>query len=217
LFSIIAHDVKSPVYALRTLFSNAQRYNLPAEEVKGLIPEVIGELNNSINLMENLLQWAKSQMNTTVLHSQEVSIPKLAEEVIQPLNLQARTKEIDIQLEMDTDAKLFINKEMLAMVLRNLVSNAIKFTPKKGTITVGINDMQDCVEIYVQDTGIGMSNETLQKINGAEYYTTNGTAGENGTGLGLVLCREFLQKSNSSLHIESKPGDGSIFSFSLSK
>jgi two-component system, sensor histidine kinase and response regulator len=99
--------------------------------------------------------------------------------------------------------------------LRNLVSNAIKFTPEDGYVTVGFEKKHDKIVIYVDDTGVGMAPELIEKINLNEFFTTHGTAEEKGTGLGLMLCKEFLTKNNSSLHISSQPGDGSRFSFEL--
>jgi two-component system sensor histidine kinase/response regulator len=101
------------------------------------------------------------------------------------------------------------------LVLRNLLSNAIKFTPQQGTIEVGVNQLNSFVEVYVQDSGTGISKEALLKINENNFYTTKGTASESGTGLGLMLCKEFLAKNGGQMHIESEIGKGSVFSFTL--
>jgi signal transduction histidine kinase len=104
---------------------------------------------------------------------------------------------------------------MINLVLRNLISNAVKFTPENGRIAIGVNQLSYFAEVYVQDTGMGISAEALQKINESNFYTTKGTASESGTGLGLMLCKEFLAKNGGQMHIESKPGEGSTFSFTL--
>ena len=106
---------------------------------------------------------------------------------------------------------------MIHLVLRNLLSNAIKFTPEKGHIEVGLNNFESFVEVYVHDSGVGISEEGLQKIKQQIFYTTTGTSSETGTGLGLMLCNEFLTKNGSQLQIESKVGEGSLFSFALPK
>jgi len=106
---------------------------------------------------------------------------------------------------------------MIHLVLRNLISNAIKFTPQCGTITVGATESGSFAEVFVQDTGMGISPEALKKINSNLFYTTKGTLSESGTGLGLMLCKEFLHKNNGRMHIESKVGAGSLFSFTLPK
>ena len=104
---------------------------------------------------------------------------------------------------------------MINRVLRNLISNAIKFSPSGAKIFVGTFDQQKVTEVYVKDSGKGISDEELKKIGSQEFYTSNGTAHEQGTGLGLMLCKEFLAKNNGKLRIQSEPGKGSVFSFIL--
>jgi signal transduction histidine kinase len=104
---------------------------------------------------------------------------------------------------------------MVRLVIRNLLSNAIKFTPVSGTIVVGVSESFSTVHVFVQDSGKGISREDMKKINKNIFYTTYGTENENGTGLGLMLCKEFLAKNESQLIIESEPGKGSTFSFYL--
>jgi two-component system, sensor histidine kinase and response regulator len=104
---------------------------------------------------------------------------------------------------------------MIHLVLRNLISNAIKFTPARGNISVGASELASFTEVYVQDSGNGIGQKEMKKINNQEFYSTNGTASEQGTGLGLMLCKEFLVKNDGCLRIESEPGKGSIFSFTL--
>ena len=105
--------------------------------------------------------------------------------------------------------------DMIHLVLRNLISNAIKFTPPGGHISVGATELAAFTEVYVQDSGKGISQKEIKKINDQEFYTTNGTAHEQGTGLGLMLCKEFLAKNDGHMRIESELGRGSIFSFTL--
>lgn len=215
LFSVISHDLKSPMYALRNLFRNVQQYNMAAHEVKALVPEVLNDLNYTIGLMENLLQWSKSQMNAHKVAKEEVDISGQIEEVMYGLRLQAEAKQITIEHQVEGPVLVCTDRDVVNLVLRNLLSNAIKFTPQGGSIYLGANDMGTFVEVYVQDTGLGMNKETLKKINQNNGFTTKGTASESGTGLGLMLSREFLAKSGGQLHIESEPGQGSIFSFTL--
>ena len=215
LFSIIAHDLKMPMYSLRNLFRTIQQEDVPPRKIKAMLPDMINNLNFTTGLMENLLQWAKCQMHAEGVNIQTLDITKIAGEVIELLQLQAMAKQLTIDWQVKDPVLLLGDKDMISLVLRNLVSNAIKFTPASGIITIGINEMPDCAEIFVADTGRGISNEALQKISRNDYFTTNGTAHEPGTGLGLMICKEFLLKNNSQLCIESEPGKGSIFSFSL--
>ncbi len=215
LFSVVSHDLRSPLYALRNVFQNINKYNLPADEVKNMVPEMVSDLNYTIGLMENLLEWSKNQMQTDAVRPSEVNVSEMIGQVIQLLRLQAEAKEVYITSRNKEPIMVYADRDMINLVLRNLISNAIKFTPQKGNIEVGINDLSEFAEIYVQDSGIGISKDALKKINSNNFYTTKGTASESGTGLGLMLCKEFLNRNGGQMHIESKPGKGSIFSFTL--
>ena len=203
------------MYALRNLFNDTQKYNVPAENLKKMMPEVVKDLNYTVGLMENLLQWAKSQMHAEAVKTGVVDVTKLITEVMQLLRLQAEAKKIYIEPKITTPVFVSADKDMINLVLRNLISNAIKFTPENGHIAIGATELSSFVEVYVQDTGLGLSSEALEKINGNDFYTTKGTASESGTGLGLMLCKDFLNRNGGQMHIESEIGKGSTFSFTL--
>ncbi|MFL5809919.1 MAG: sensor histidine kinase [Flavisolibacter sp.] len=215
LFTVIAHDLKSPMYALRNLFRNMHQQNMPAEDMKALVPEVLMDLNYTIGLMENLLQWSKTQMQSNSIRPEELDISQLITDVSHLLRLQAEAKQIYVNCKINGSVHVLADKDMINLVLRNLLSNAIKFTPQMGMIEIGVNDLNSFVEIYVQDSGTGITKDALQKINENNFYTTKGTASESGTGLGLMLCKEFLAKNGGKMQIESELGKGSIFSFTL--
>ncbi|HTI11288.1 MAG TPA: HAMP domain-containing sensor histidine kinase [Puia sp.] len=218
LFSVIAHDLKAPLYALRNLFRNVVQYDLPGDEIKILIPEVVNELTYTTGLMENLLQWAKSQMQAEAIKPQLLDIAKITQEVLQLLRLQAEAKHIYIHSGIERPVYVYADKDMINLVLRNLLSNAIKFTPEEGTVSIDAREMRSHIEIIVHDTGTGISQDNLQKLMVEDiYYTTKGTEGEAGTGLGLMLCKEFLSKNGGRMHVQSEPGKGSTFSFTLPK
>lgn len=216
LFSVISHDLKTPMYALRNLFSNMQQYDLPPEEVKSLIPDVVNDLNYTTGLMENLLQWAKNQMRSDTTHPQVIDVTTLANEVCGLLRLQAEAKHIHLNCTMKLPVEVYADRDMVHLILRNLLSNAIKFTHEDGEVSILAQDKGNMIEVSVKDTGVGMDEETLQKLFN-EYYTSKGTANENGTGLGLMLCKEFLTKNGGTMHIASEVGKGSVFSFTLPK
>ncbi len=215
LFSIIAHDLKSPIYALRNLFRNMQQYDLPAEEIKGMVPEVVTELTYTTSLMENLLQWARSQMRADSIKPQFIDLSVMIKEVTRLLRLQAETKEIYVNQSGDPAVTAFADKDMISLIVRNLLSNAIKYTPDQGTIDIGARRSDRVVELFVRDTGMGISDEALRKIEENNFYTTKGTAGEAGTGLGLMLCREFAVRNGGELLIESRSNEGSLFTVKL--
>ena len=215
LFSVIAHDLKTPMYALRNLFRNMQQYDLPGDEIKVMIPAVVTDLNYTTGLMENLLHWAKSQMQSDALRPQTLEVTALINEVMQLLRLQADSKKVYIESKINEPVYIYADKDMVNLVLRNLLSNAIKFTPENGYIFLGANPADEFVEIFVQDTGTGMSSDAMKKINANNFFTTKGTANESGTGLGLMLCKEFLAKNGGRMFVESEIGKGSVFSFTL--
>lgn len=217
MFSIISHDLKAPLYAIRNIFKNVQEKNMSISELKQAVPDIQEDMNYVVGLMDNLLQWAKAQMETNALFPQEVDIKQSIQEAIHQLHLQAKAKQISIIEEVPSSYFTHVDKDMVSVIIRNLLSNAIKFTPEKGSITIGITDHSSFIEVFVIDKGSGISNEALQKINSKTFFTTSGTSSETGTGLGLMLCKEFLERNGSNLHIESKPGIGSTFSFSLKK
>lgn len=217
LFSIIAHDLKSPLYALRNLFKNVQLYDLPGEDIKLLVPEVVNELTYTTGLMENLLQWAKSQMQAESVKPQLLDIARITGEVLQLLRLQAEAKRIYINSKIEQPVYVYADLDMINLVFRNLLSNAIKFTPEEGSILIEAREMRSHIEVLVQDTGTGISQEGLKRLMEANYYTTRGTEGEAGTGLGLMLCKEFLSRNGGEMRIESEPGKGSTFAFTLPK
>ena len=217
LFSVIAHDLKSPMYALRNLFYHIQRHNLPVSELRKMIPDVVNDLNYTTGLMENLLLWAKSQMLSSQAQMEDLNISLMIQETIQLLQLQANAKNIALRNNVEGNYFVYADKGMISLVIRNLLSNAIKYTPEKGMICVDLEETHEHTQVFVEDTGIGLSEEAIAKINQNNYFTTPGTASEAGTGLGLMLCKEFLQKNGGQLNIKSKPGKGSVFSFSLSR
>jgi two-component system, sensor histidine kinase and response regulator len=215
LFSVISHDLKAPLYGLCSLFDNMQKQDMPATEIKAFVPDIKNDLNYALSLMENLLHWAKGQMQADHVRPQEINIKDIIDEVLHVLHLQAKAKEIHIENKVTHPVYAWADKDMINLVLRNLISNAIKFTAPGGHISIATGKLLSFAEVYVQDSGAGISAAEMNKINEQEFYSTNGTAQEQGTGLGLMLCKEFLVKNGSRLRIESEPGKGSTFSFTL--
>ncbi|MES1224529.1 MAG: HAMP domain-containing sensor histidine kinase, partial [Bacteroidota bacterium] len=191
-----------------------QQQNLPASEIKQMLPEVVADLNYTTGLMENLLQWAKSQMQANTIFPQRFDIAETYNEVVHALRLSAKSKTITIGNNFSEPLYVYADKDMINLVLRNLISNAIKFTPEKGKIFIRANNQDGCAEISVMDTGIGISKENLDRLF-KEFYTSNGTSNESGTGLGLMLCKEFLNKNDGAITVKSEEGKGSTFTFTL--
>jgi two-component system, sensor histidine kinase and response regulator len=215
LFSVISHDMKTPMYALRNLFRSMQQLDMSGEEIKGIIPDVVTDLNYTTGLMENLLHWVKSQMQSASVSPSELDMEEITDEVMNVHQLQASTKKISIVRELDESFNVFADRDMVTLVLRNLLSNAIKFTPEKGKIIIRLKNESPYCRVSIADNGIGMDQEALKRIQENNYYSTHGTAKESGTGLGLMLSKDFLARNGGSLLIESESGKGSVFSFTL--
>jgi len=180
-----------------------------------MVPEVVNELTYTTSLMENLLQWARSQMRADTVKPQVIDLSEQIAEVNRLLRLQAEAKHIKVKLSGDPSVLALADKDMVSLILRNLLSNAIKYTPEHGNIEIGARKQHVGVELFVRDTGMGIGEGELEKIKSNSFYTTKGTAGESGTGLGLMLCREFAVRNGGELQIESQPGQGSFFTVKL--
>ena len=217
LFSIVSHDLKTPLYALRNLFTELQAKRISAKEMNELVPQVVKDLHYATGLTDNLLHWAKSQMHSGAAYPQVLNVSGIIGEIVQQQRLQAELKEIQINARLEEAFYIYADMDMISLVIRNLLSNAIKFTPRQGSVSIGANETGSYIEIYITDTGAGMETDVLEKIRSNSYYSSRGTANEPGTGLGLMLCKDFLVKNNGQLHIESTPGQGSTFSFTLPK
>lgn len=211
LFSVISHDLKSPLYALRNLFRTMQQYDMPAEEIKKFIPEVVKDLHYTTGLMENLLLWVKSQMQVNVINPQIMEVSGLIREATDLLRLQAQSKQIELCFIDNGPIYIYADRDMISLVIRNLLSNAIKFTPLKGKVQITITETEAMVEIAVTDTGVGMSEEVVKRLFENTFRSTKGTDNETGTGIGLMLCKEFLTRNGGEIKVTSQPGKGSRF------
>lgn len=141
LFSVIAHDLRTPMYALKNLFRNIEQYDMPAEEVKMMIPDINQEMQFTTNLMENLLQWAKSQLQAAAAHPEELNLAMLTQEVVGQVRLQASGKSIQVKNRLQENKLVWADKDMTQLVLRNLVTNALKFTPENGQVEIGSREL----------------------------------------------------------------------------
>jgi len=218
LFSIIAHDLRSPFTSLLG-FSDMLVKQLP-EMSESEIKEISGFIYTSAvqanRLLENLLNWARVQQGRIRFEPSRLSIGAIYAEVLDAFGEIARAKQIEIKCEHVLDADVFADGDMLASVLRNLISNALKYTPRGGVITLASGLKDTDVEISVEDTGIGMSPELLSKLFKSDFdHVRKGTENEVGTGLGLLLCAEFMQIHNGRIAVVSEMGKGSRFMLTL--
>lgn len=216
LFSVIAHDLRSPFITLQGLLTLFKDGVLPVEKVTELMVQLNVNVDYTVNLVTNLLQWASSQMNGVTVNPVTFKLNSLLDEVLEGIKQPATDKKITvINNTVTKDLFVFADKDMVHLVARNLLSNAVKFCRPGDSITVIAEQKNDYIEVCVADTGCGITPEALQKINSGESITTFGTSKEKGTGLGLLLCKDFISRNNGTFSIESEPGKGSRFYFTL--
>lgn len=217
-FSIISHDLKGPLNSLTSFSGLLINYfdSLSKEEIQTLAKDLDKSLKNLFALLENLLEWSRSQTGAIEFKPEAFNLAELVQENIDLLSAQAGTKEITLRYADPQPVMVMAHKNSVTTVIRNLISNAIKFTPKGGTITVSATKSSEEALISVADSGVGMSKEVIDKIFRIDAkHSTKGTADEKGTGLGLVLCKDFVEKNNGSIGVQSEEGKGSTFYFTL--
>lgn len=219
-FAIIAHDLKNPIHAI-TLSAETLIYNfkkMDAESLVSLIKSIHKSGDHLSNLLENLLLWSRSQRGKISYTPIKTRINDLIENTQKHLDIQAEKKNITINNNAEKDYWIEIDPNMMQTVFRNLISNAVKFSNENGTIDVNITDNNSNLEVEIKDNGIGISEEDLNKLFRIDiHHTTIGTKNEAGTGLGLILCKEFIEKHGGNIRVDSKINQGSSFKFTIPK
>ncbi len=219
-FSIIGHDLKGPVNSLTSFLNLLKNHSskLSEEEIKNLASDLDISIKNLHSLLENLLTWARTQTNNIELKAENLNMGKLVSRSVQLLQHQAQNKDIEIKLAGNMESKAYADRNTIETVIRNLISNAIKFTHPHGVIEISVNEWKDVVEVKVKDNGVGMTQEVMDKLfKIGNKHTTPGTNKELGTGLGLVLCKEFIENNDGFIWVNSTVGEGSEFIFTLPK
>lgn len=217
-FSIIAHDLKSSFNAMlgfsELLVSDFDKYGI--EQQKRFMNILHTSIKNTFKLLENLLVWAQSQTRAIDFHPESENLYLIITEILDLMEPLAEKKSINLKNEILPDIFIYADKYMLSTILRNLISNAIKFTPKHGLVNIKanktlIND-KHYIKISIEDNGVGISEEVqTQLFNICKNISTKGTENEEGSGLGLVLCKGFVEKHEGKIWVESKLGKGSTF------
>ena len=219
-FSIIAHDIKNPLTVTIGFSDILKQYyhELDEDEIISLIDGINTSSKNLLKLLENLLDWSRSQTGRIKFEPTRIDISLIVSSIIALLLESAIAKNIKLTSTIKSNTYVFVDINMITTVLRNLISNAIKFTNSGGHIIIDSNDNKDFLTISVSDDGVGISEENQKKLFRIdEQYTTTGTNEEIGTGIGLILCKEFIEKHNGKIWVESKIGEGSTFFFTLPK
>jgi len=217
-FSIIAHDLRNPFNSIIGL-SGLLRENISSYDTNRIlqfVEAIHSGSQNAFKLLENLLDWSRTQTGRIEFCPESISIESLFTETIETANSLAENKSIILSFKLNQKIIVYADRNMINTVLRNLISNAIKFTHKYGRVTLSCYLKESMVVISVTDTGVGIESENIAKIFDIGEKNTNvGTDNEHGTGLGLLLCKEFVEKHNGDIWVESEVGKGSTFKFTL--
>jgi signal transduction histidine kinase len=219
-FSIIAHDLKSPFNAIigfsEILIEQVQEKNYEyAMEYAVIIQD---SSKRAMDLLMNLMEWSRSQTGRMEFNPEPLEVVGVIRDVIALLNDTAKQKSITITTNTPDSAQVIADKAMVATILRNLISNAIKFTERGGKIVISAQQNTAELIVAVQDNGVGMSKEIIDKLFRIDVnHSTLGTQSEKGTGLGLILCKEFIEKHGGKIWVESEEDKGSKFVFSIPK
>jgi signal transduction histidine kinase len=213
-FSIISHDLRGPLGAIigatELLMKIIETGN--SEKIKITVDMLNNAGIKTYKLLENLLEWSKMQTGKIVFNPEPFHLEPLISEVVQLLKNNADQKSITIDIKISGHTQLIADTNMIYSMLRNLLSNAIKFTPRGGSVVIEVLPEETNIEISVSDTGVGMEKDLVDKLFYiGEKTNREGTENEEGTGLGLLLCKDFVDKHGGKILVESEPGRGSIF------
>lgn len=218
-FSIIAHDLRSPFTSILgfSRLMHEEYDDFSDDERKMMIKQILSSTESTFQLLDNLLTWAKSQLGRVSFNPEFFDMGPLVNEALVLASAQAKIKDISLRAMLMDKAIVFADVNMIRTILRNLLSNAIKYTFAGGTITVETSRVKDKINICVTDTGTGIEKSTLNALFSLDkkVCSMKGTANEKGSGLGLILCKEFVEKNGGTITVESHQDKGSKFSFTL--
>jgi len=215
MLAIISHDLRSPLASMKGMLYLLREDELSRKEIDEMATELELSLNQNLSMMDNLLAWARQQMSGLAIDLQTVNAREITEEVIESYNFQAQHKSISLENKVPEMLLVKADFNLLKLILRNLISNAIKFSEEGDRITISTQHQDGKIVFEVADTGIGIPKETRDGLFAFNHNSRSGTKDEKGSGLGLQLCKEFVEKQNGEISMQSTEGEGTSFYFSL--
>ncbi|MDZ7682945.1 MAG: tetratricopeptide repeat protein [Fodinibius sp.] len=217
MMGVIAHDLRSPLASMQGIFYLLKEEGISMEEVREVASELEVSVQQNINMMDNLLSWANSQRRGLKVDIEDVSPREVVQRVVENSSLQAEHKSLELVNKINGISEVEADKNMLQIVIRNLVNNAIKFSQEEDVISISAREEPQHVVIEVKDNGIGIPEDKQDQIFLAHGFSQTGTNQENGSGLGLHLSKEFMEKQNGKIDMESTEGEGTTFFLRLPK
>jgi two-component system, sensor histidine kinase and response regulator len=215
ILAVISHDVKTPLTSLKLLLTNLNINSISQAELKQFNEMLLSETTKTLELFDNLLEWSKAELNEAALEKSNINAFQLTDVALRPLSTKAQQKNLKLVNNVQMSHSLYACASSIQTVVRNLVGNAIKFTPASGTIVISSSASPQSVFIHVKDNGIGMDEKTFRKVMGDGFYTSKGTMNEEGHGFGLKICHEFIKQNNGKLSCKSKVNEGTEFIIEL--
>lgn len=216
LFAIVAHDLRSPMAGLKGILNLFRNNSMSTEELRTLFAQLEVSMQQNLNSMENLLKWAQQQMDGIIINMKLIFVKPIIDEILESHRFYAQQKGIELVNKVSENIKVLADPDLVELVLRNLISNALKFSDKGDEVAVRATFRDDCVLFSVEDTGIGIPESQQEAIfQFGNKVTRRGTNNEHGSGLGLNLCKEFIERQKGSMSFESEEGKGTVFYFSL--
>ncbi|MCO4294765.1 ATP-binding protein [Solitalea sp. MAHUQ-68] len=216
LFSIISHDLRTPLVNLMDVLRLIENKMLTKEEFEKMLHQLSGGIKYSHDLLENLLCWSRSQLKGSRVNLESFDVKLLINQELKYFIPRANDKGVTIHDAISENVFVYADPQMIRLVLRNLLSNAVKFCSAGNQVSIAVKEDNGKVLVSVKDNGVGMDRTAIEKLKRMESFTTRGTGDEAGSGLGLLLCKEFINQHASELLIESQLSEGSFFSFALS-
>ena len=215
-FSIIAHDLRNPIGSIRNMTAVLMKMDKHNPDYQAFVNQIYNSSSNTADLLEDLLNWARSQTGNLISKPISFDVGKEISSATEPLDELVRTKKISLTINHQATKQGYADTKLFNTIVRNLVSNAIKFTRENGEISIDTANKKDCIQIRVFDNGVGIESERISDLFYVEKnYSTPGTAFETGTGMGLPLCKEFVVKMGGIIWIESQLGKGTQVSFTI--
>jgi len=215
IISIISHDIRSPLDSLTSLLELLSEEKVSQQEFQEVVSLLNQQVDQLSQFLETLLKWIKNLTTEIKPNFDQIYLHHIADDSVALFTLQAKRKKIKIQSRVSADTVIYADKEMIKLVLRNLINNAVKFCKAGDLITVGAKEYYGEVHVFVEDTGQGISQKNISRLFDVSHLSTAGTKNEIGTGLGLNLCKEFVEKMGGKIRVTSIEGNGSKFEFTI--
>jgi len=214
-FSIVSHDLRNPLANLKMLFSMYREGQLDDSELNELLSKLEETIYTTAAFLDNLLEWSKSQLDGIVVRPSVFSLEDTISGNITMVANQIKTKELHFENKVSKNIKVFADPNMVDVIVRNLISNCIKFCRPGDSVTVDAAEKDDRIILSIKDTGPGMTESNLKNLFSLEHTVSVGTSGEKGHQIGLILCRDMAEQNNGSITVESKSGEGTVFFIEL--